>query len=105
MTVKIVDAAVQYDYPYTDERFILVICNALYVHSISNNLIPPFMMRKAGIRVNGIPKIHVEDPTVDDHSLYFPETRFRITLALWGVFSYFPTSQPFVAEMTHHNET
>ena len=32
--------------------------------------------------------------TVDDHSICFPETGFRIPLSLWGMFSYFPTSKP-----------
>jgi hypothetical protein len=36
----------------------------------------------------------VNDPSVDDHSLCFPETGFRIPLSLWGVFSYFHTSKP-----------
>ena len=58
------------------------------------------MMREAGIRVNGIPKIHVEDPRVDNRSLYSPETVFRIPLALLGVLFYFPTSQTVVTEIT-----
>ena len=40
------------------------------------------------------PKIHKEDPTVDDHAMTFMETGFRIPLSLWGIFSYFPTSKP-----------
>ena len=40
------------------------------------------------------PKIQVNDPTTSDHSIYFPETDFRIPLSLWGVFSYFPSSKP-----------
>jgi hypothetical protein len=40
------------------------------------------------------PKIQVRDPGVNDHAITFPETGFRIPLALWGVFSYFPTSKP-----------
>jgi hypothetical protein len=52
------------------------------------------MMREAGIQVNDIPKIQVEDPGVDDHSIYFPEQKFWIHLTLWGVFSYFLTTKP-----------
>ena len=48
MEIPIVDAAIQYDCPYTDKRYILVIRNALHVPSMSNNLIPPFMTREMG---------------------------------------------------------
>lgn len=44
--------------------------------------------------VNDVAKIHIEDPTVNDHAIIFKETDFRIPLALWGIFSYFPTSKP-----------
>ena len=51
------------------------------------------MIREEGIQVNDTPKIQVNDPTTSDHSIYFPETDFRIPLSLWGVFSYFPSSK------------
>jgi hypothetical protein len=71
-----------------------VIRNALHVPSMKNNLLPPFVLREAGIRVRDTPEIQeVSDPTVDDHSIYFPETGFRIPLSLWGTFSYFSTSK------------
>ena len=92
--IELVDAAVQYDCPYSVETYILVIRNALHVPAMKTNLIPPFMMREAGVQVNDIPKIQVEDPGVDDHSIYFPAQKFRIHLALWGVFSYFSTTKP-----------
>ena len=96
MTIQIVDAAVQYDCPYTGITYIMVICNALYVPSMQHNLIPPFMIREAGIVVNDTPKIQLDDPSADDHSIYFPGENFRIPLSLWGVFSYFTTSKPSV---------
>ena len=52
------------------------------------------MLREMGVAVNDIPKIHKEDPTVDDHAITFVETGFRIPMSLWGIFSYFPTSKP-----------
>jgi hypothetical protein len=61
---------------------------------MEHNLIPPFVMREAGIVINDTPKIHVKDPTIEDHSLYFEETNFRIPMALWRTFSYFPTRSP-----------
>jgi hypothetical protein len=104
MQIRIVDAAVKYECPYSGTAYILVIRNALHVPSMQNNLIPPFMMREAGITVHDTPKMQVSDPTEKDHSIYFPETRFRIPMSLWGVFSYFPTSQPTELEMTESEE-
>ena len=99
MRVPIVDAAVQYQCPYDGTVYILVIRNALHVPSMENNLIPPFVMRENGIQVNDTPKIQVSDPSVDDHSIYFPESELRIPLSLCGTFSYFSTSEPTVQMM------
>ena len=57
MNVPIVDAAVKYDCPYDGKSYILILRNALHVPSMQNNLIPPFMMREAGLQVNDVPKI------------------------------------------------
>ncbi len=92
--VPIVDAAVMYECPISGKEHILLVRNALHVPAMEQNLIPPFVMREAGIVVNDTPKIHVNDPTVEDHSIYFEETNFRIPMALWGTFSYFPTRAP-----------
>jgi hypothetical protein len=94
MQVPVVDAAVQYDCPYTGCTYILVIRNALSVPSLKHNLIPPFMMREAGVQVADTPKIQEEDPTKSSHSIYFRGADLRIPLALWGIFSYFPTTKP-----------
>ena len=84
MQVPIVDAAVQYDCPYSGQSYILVVRNALHVPTMRNNLLPPFMLREAGIQVSDMPKIQVDDPSEKDHLIYFPETNFRIPLSLWG---------------------
>ena len=47
-----------------------------------------------GVTINDVPKIHKDDPTVNDHAITFMEMGFRIPLSLWGIFSYFPTSKP-----------
>ena len=94
MQVKIVDAAVKYECLYTGQEYALIIRNALHVPSMANNLIPLFMLREVEIKVKDTPKIHCDDPTVRDHAIEFPETGFKILLLLWGVFSYFPTSNP-----------
>ena len=104
LTVPLVDATVKYDNPYNGKSYILVLQNALYVPSMDNNLIPPFMLRIMGVTVNDIPKIHKEDPTVDDHAITFVEMGFRIPLSLWGIFSYFPTSKPTHDDLLNPNE-
>ena len=71
---------------------------------MKNNLIPPFMMLEAGIMVYNTPKIQEKNPSFEDHSIYFQETRLRIPLQLWGVLSYFPTSKPTSENMTDSEE-
>ena len=95
---------VRYNNPYNGKSYILVLWNALYVPSMDNNLIPPFMLRKMGVTVNDVPKIHKEDPTVDDHAITFMETGFQIPLSLWGIFLYFPTSKPTHDDLLNPNE-
>ena len=85
-TVPLVDATVMYNNPYNGKSYILVLHDALYVLLMDNNLIPPFMLREMGVTVNDVPKIHKEDPTVDDHAITFMEMGFRIPLSLWGIF-------------------
>ena len=104
MQLSIVDAAIQYDCPYDRQSYILVIQNALHVPSMKNKLLPPFMMREAGIEVYDTPKIQRTEPTVQDHSICFPETGFRIPLSLWGIFSYFTTTKPTALLMQETEE-
>ena len=54
------------------------------------------MIREAGIELNDTPKIQIDDPDVEYHSVYFKETKFRIPLYVWGAFSYFPSTKPTV---------
>ena len=104
LTVPLVDATIKYDNPYNRKTYILVLRNALHVPSMDHNLIPPFMLREMGETVNDVPKIHKEDPTVDDRAITFVETGFRIPLSLWGIFSYFPTSKPTHDDLLNPNE-
>ena len=92
--VPIVDVAIAYDCPYTLKTYILVCTNALYVPTMSTNLIPPFIIREAGVTLSDVPKIHMQDPTVEDHSMIFPDSKLRIPLMLWGIFSYFSSRAP-----------
>ena len=67
--------------------------------SMTHNLLPPFMLREAGITINEVPKIHATSPTEEHHAITFQETNFQISLSLHGTFSYFPTSKPSIQEL------
>jgi hypothetical protein len=92
--IRIIDAAVLYECPYSRKEYVLVLMNALHVPAMDNNLLPPFIAREAGITVNDVPKIHVQEPTANNHVIMSQDGELHIPLALWGVFSYFPTSAP-----------
>ena len=70
LKVKIVDAAVEYSCRYTGVDYIIVIRNGLHVPEMVHNLILPFIMRELGILVNDTAKIHLKNPTEEDHSLF-----------------------------------
>ena len=80
MPIPIVDASVQYDCHYSGQAYILVICNALHVLVMQNQLIPPFILREVDLRVGDTPKIHSDDPDILDHSIYFKDKNLRIPL-------------------------
>ena len=94
LRAPVVDVVIQYDSRYDGKSYILVIRNALHVPSMANNLLPPFMLREAGVEVNDKAKIHMQDLTMDDHVIIFSETGFKIPLSLSGIFSYFTTTKP-----------
>jgi hypothetical protein len=81
--VDIVDAAIMYECPYTGKEVILVIQNVLYMPAMDNNLIPPFIMREAGLIVNNVPKMQMNNPTDNHHSIVFLDEEFCIPLSLW----------------------
>ena len=90
--VEILDVAMAYDDPVTLTTTILVMRNSLYVPTMDHNLIPPFVMREAGLTVDETPKFQLAgDATVDNHMIFDPATGLRIHLKLNGIFSYFPT--------------
>jgi hypothetical protein len=84
--------------------YIPLIRDSFYVPSLDHNLLPPFMMREAGVIVKDTPKIQLDDPSEEDHALTFPETGFRILLSLWGVFSYFRTTKPAKDDLVEPDE-
>ena len=102
--VEVVNAIIQYDSPLDGKEYIIVAQNALRVPSMSNNLLPPFIMRENGIMVNECAKIHCEDPTRHDHAIIFKGYDLCIPLRLHGVFSYFVTRKPDVELALDMNE-
>ena len=99
MTVPVVNAAVAYDCDITGRTLILVICNALYFQNMEENLIPPFMMRLAGIEVDECPKFLAKNPSENNHSMFFPDSSTRIPFLLEGIISYVPTRLPTQKEL------
>ena len=69
VSVPTVHPVVAYDCEYTGKTHILVIHNALYLRTMSVNLIPPFMMRLAGLEVNECPKFLSKVPSETQHSV------------------------------------
>ena len=57
ISVELVDAALKYECPYSGEIKISIIRRGLNVPSMTHNLLPPFMLREAGITINEVPKI------------------------------------------------
>ena len=92
--VPVVHAAVAYDCPITGATTILIINNALYIKEMEQNLIPPIMMRLNGVLVDECPKFLCHAPTIDTHSIYFPNEKIRFPLDLHGTTSYIPTRRP-----------
>ena len=99
LQVPVVNAAVAYDCDLTGQTYILVICNALYVPDMEVSLIPPMMMRLAGIQVDECPKFLAKTPNESHHSMYFPEHQIRIPFLLEGIISYIPSRKPTTKEL------
>ena len=99
--VPVVDAAIMYDCPYSSKPYLLIVRNALYVPTMDNNLIPPFILREAGIRIKDVPKIHVHEPDESDHAITFEDEGLRIPLHLNGIFSYFHSRAPTPDEIAY----
>ena len=101
-SIPICDGALAYDCPYTHKTYILIGRNVLSVPTIEHNLIPPFILREAGLIVNDTAKIHRKDRTIDDHAIIIPqENNLHIPLKLNGIFSFFHTRRPTEDEIRH----
>jgi hypothetical protein len=89
--VEIGNVAIAYDDPIFLQTYLLVMRNALLILTMDHNLIPPFLIRLAGLQVDETPKHQLALPTVDNHAIYDSETGMHIHLKLNGIFSNFTT--------------
>ena len=67
----------------------MVVRNALCVLTMDIIIIPPFILREAGLVLNDTPKIHCDDPIAEYYSLFDEETGLIIPFTLNGTFSMF----------------
>ena len=99
--VPIANTMLAYDCESTNQVYLLVLRNVLYIDSIDNNLISPFILQEASIIVNKKAKIYCNEGTVteEDHTIKERETGLFITLQLGSVFSYFLSRMPNVEDL------
>ena len=69
--VTIVDGDLVYDCSCTGKVCALVVRNTFHVPSMGYDLITPCTMRADSVIVHEVPKIHCEDPAIDDHCVLF----------------------------------
>jgi hypothetical protein len=89
--VEIGNVAIAYNDPISLQTYLLVMRNAFLIPTMDHNLIPPFLIRLAGLQVDETPKHHLALPTIDNHANYDSESGMHIHLKLNGIFSYFTT--------------
>ena len=104
--VPIVDAAIAYDCQASMRTYILIVRNALHVKSMKHNLLPPFIVREAGLVLNDVPRIHCgNDLCQESHCIVSSgDVPLRIPLRLKGVFSYFPSRKLTPSEVRDCDE-
>ena len=90
--VPVVTGAILTECAFNGKTRIFIFHNALSVPA-------PFILQEAGLIVNDTPKIHVKDPSLEDHTILFPKYDVWITLYLNGIFSCFPSSNPSIDDM------
>ena len=97
--VLVVTGAILTKCALTSKTRIFIFHNALSVPAMDHNLVPPLILQEAGLIVNKTPKIHVKDPSVEYHTIFFPTYDVRIPLSLNGILSCFPSSKPSIDDM------
>ena len=99
--VPVVDVIVAYDCLRTGQVFLFIAKNVLYVESMDDNLVPPFILREAGLDVRDKPKIHcpIDELTEEDHTIQDKDSGLLIPLRLRSTFSIFKTRKPTEEEL------
>ena len=70
--VPIVDAALLYDCKCTMNTYLLIMRNVIYIPSMENNIITPFIISESGLLVNYVASIHFrEDVSHESRSIIF----------------------------------
>ena len=59
--------------------------------SMEVDLIPPFMIRLAGLGVNNCPKYLAMKLGLENHLVLFPKDDIRLPFKIEGIISYLPT--------------
>ena len=81
---------------------ILVVNQAIYIPTISHNLISTMQVRLNDVKINETPRFLTDEPNELTHSIVIPtadsEEPFVIPLSLKGVSSSFPTRKPPLEE-------
>ena len=81
-SVPFVHAALAYNCPNTHQTYVIIGRNIMYIMTLKDNVIVPFIMMEASIIVDDKPKIQCKNPDNHNHSLYVPDLDLRIPLRL-----------------------
>ena len=73
--VPIIDVMLAYDCKQTNQVYLLILQNVLYIESVDDNLIPPFILQEAGIIVNKQAKIYCEPGTATEEDYIIQERK------------------------------
>ena len=73
--------------------------NVLQVSGMHVNILPPFIVHKAGIHLNDCTKYQSPDQTINTHSAYSKEADLKIHFGLHNNFTYFRTRKPTDSEL------
>lgn len=101
--LKTVSAALAYDDPVSGETMILLVHQAIYIPTISHNLLSTMQVRLNDVIINDTPRFLTDTVTDHTHSIVIPmddnEAPYVIPLSLQGVTtSSFPTRKPTTEE-------
>ena len=96
MEIPILDAVIAYNCLDTNNVWLLIVQNVLFVESMNHNLIPPFILQEGGMEVNDRPNIHYPrgTPSITNHTFSNAKNRLLIPFKLSGIFFMFDSRKP-----------